>query len=169
MAAFAVLGALAALVLPNAGPTSELAWLAVGVAALLVAVGIVAASPAPVHAAVAVLGVIFLARHDLRLLLAPLYGAGLLVMEDLAIQTIELRGVERIALDAIGARTAARLTAVAAGAGVSAVAALAVTAAPGRSVALTALGGIAAVAAFAGIAYLPRRRYRDPSDGGPTA
>jgi hypothetical protein len=128
-----------------------------------------AGSPGPVHVAVALLGAIFLARHDMRLLLAPLYGAGLLVMEDLAIQTIQVRGVERIAADAIGARTAAGLAAAACGACASAVAALALNVAPGRSVAFTALGGAAAVAAFAAVAYLARRRYRDRSDSEPTA
>jgi hypothetical protein len=122
-----------------------------------------------VHVAVALLGAIFLARHDMRLLLAPLYGAGLLVMEDLAIQTIQVRGVERIAADAIGARTAAGLAAAACGACASAVAALALNVAPGRSLAFTALGGAATVAAFAAVAYLARRRYRDRSDSEPTA
>ena len=168
MAAFAVLAGLSALVIPDGGGRTELAWAAVVTAALLLATGMAAGSPAPVHAAVAVLGAIFLARHDMRLLLAPLYGAGLLVMEDLAIQVIESRGLERVALDAIGARIAARLAAATAGACAAAAAALAVTEAPGRSVALTALGGVALVSAFARVSYLARRRDREPSDGEPT-
>ena len=163
-----VLAGLSALVVPDAGSAAELAWLAIAVAALLLAAGMLAGSPGPVHVAVALLGAMFLARHDMRLLLAPLYGAGLLVMEDLAIQTIDLKDVERTAVDAIGARTAASVTAAAAGAGVSVVGALAVTVAPGRSVAFTALGAVAAVVAFAGVAYLARRRYRDPAHGEPT-
>jgi len=63
-------------VVPDAGPATELAWPAIGAAALLLAAGMVAASPAPAHAAVALLGAIFLARHGTRLLLAPPYGAG---------------------------------------------------------------------------------------------
>jgi hypothetical protein len=155
-------------VVPHAGAANELAWLATGAAALLLAAGMLAGSPSPVHAAVALLGAMFLARHGMRLLLAPPYGAGLLVMEDLAIQMIELRGVERIAADAVGARSAAAVTAAAAGACVSTGAALAVSVAPGRSVALTALGGVAAVVAFAGIAYLARSRYGSPAADEPS-
>ena len=111
------------------------------------------------HAAIALLGAIFLLRHDTRLLLAPPYGAGLLLIDDLAAQTIELRGVSQIGRAVIGARTAAALAVAAIGACASAVAALAVTAAPGRSVAVTALGALAAVAAFAAIVRPARRRY----------
>jgi hypothetical protein len=154
-----LLAALAALVLADAGTASPLAWLGAGVAVLLMAIGVVFGSSGAVHAAVAVLGVMFLLRHDTRLLLAPVYGAGLLVMEDLAIQAIDLRGVSAAALDVIGARTAGVLAVATIGAAASAVAALAVTAAPGRSVGITALGALAAVAAVAVIAWLARRRY----------
>ena len=143
----------------DAGAASQLAWLGVGTAALLVAVGMVAQSPAPVHAAVAVLGVIFLARHDTRLLLAPLYGAGLLLIDDLAIRTMELDGVEEIAPEALAARLGATLAVAAIGACLSAAAALAVTAAVPRSVQLTAVGALAAVAAFVAIVLLVRRRF----------
>ena len=153
-----LLAALAALVLADAGAASRLAWLGAGVAALSLIVGLLVGSTAAVHTAVAVLGVIFLVRHDTRLLLAPVYGAGLLLMEDLAVQTIELRGAATVALDVIGARTAAVLAVATIGACASAAAALAVTAAPGRSVGLTALGALAAVAAVAAIARLARRR-----------
>jgi hypothetical protein len=107
LAAFAVLAGLAALVVRHAGSAAELAWPAIGVAALLLAAGMVAASPGPVRGAVALVGAIFLVRHDMRLLLAPPYGGGPLVMAGLATRTIELRDVERIAADAIGARIAA--------------------------------------------------------------
>jgi len=146
-------------VITDAGAASQLAWLGVGTAALLVAVGMVAQSPAPVHAAVAVLGVIFLARHDTRLLLAPLYGAGLLLIDDLAIRTMELDGVEEIAPEALAARLGATLAVAAIGACLSAAAALAVTAAVPRSVQLTAVGALAAVAAFVAIVLLVRRRF----------
>ena len=148
--------------IPDAGAATGLVLLVAVLAALLLAAGMAATSPGSVHAAVALAGAIFLARHDVRLLLAPPYGAGLLIMEDLAIQMIELRGVELIAVDQIGARTAARLVAAVVGASVSAAAALAVTVAPGRSVTLTALGSIGAAGAFAGLAYLARRRFRSP-------
>ncbi len=145
--------------IPDAGAARQLAWLGAATAALLLAAGMVAQSPAPVHAAVAVLGAIFLLRHDTRLLLAPPYGAGLLLMDDLAIRTMELSGVGRIAPEVIVARVAATLTVAAIGACASAVAALAVTAAPSRSVALTAVGALAAVAAFLVIVRLARRQF----------
>ena len=128
--------ALATLVIADAGAASQLAWLGAGTAALLLVVGIAAQSPTPVHAAVAVLGLIFLLRHDSRLLLAPPYGAGLLLTDDLSIRTIELGGVGQIAPDVIVARVGATLAVAAIGAGLSAVAALAVTAALPRTVAL---------------------------------
>ena len=154
-----LLVALAALVIADAGAASQLGWLGAGTAAALLAAGMVAESPAPVHAAVAVLGAIFLLRLDSRLLLAPPYGAGLLLMDDLAIRTMELSGVGQIAPEVIVARVGATMAVAAIGACVSAVAALAVTAALPRSVALTAVGALAAVAAFAAIVRLARRRF----------
>lgn len=151
--------ALAALVIAEAGAASQLAWLGAGTAALLVATGMVAQSPAPVHAAVAVLGVMFLLRHDTRLLLAPLYGAGLLLMDDLAIRTMELSGVGEIAPDVIIARFGATMAVGAIGACLSALGALAVTAAVPRSVVLTAVGALVAFAAFVAIVVLVRRRF----------
>ncbi|HTU85316.1 MAG TPA: hypothetical protein VMF57_07050 [Solirubrobacteraceae bacterium] len=160
VAALMILVGLVALVVTDAGSASELAWLGAGTAAALLAAGMAAGSPGPVHAAVLLLGAIFLARHDLRLLLAPLYGAGLLQLEALATRTIELRGVALIAPEAIWSRTAATLLVAAVGACVAAAAALVVTVGPGRSVALTAAGAIAAVGAFAAIARFARGRYR---------
>ncbi|HTP21286.1 MAG TPA: hypothetical protein VMJ65_16905 [Solirubrobacteraceae bacterium] len=154
-----LLAGLAVLVIGDAGAASQLAWLGAGTAALLVTAGMVAQSPAPVHAAVAVLGVLFLLRHDARLLLAPAYGAGLLVMDDLAIRTMELSGVGQIATGAIMARITATLAVAALGACVSAVAALAVTAAVPRTLAVTAVGVLAVVAAFVGLVILARRRF----------
>lgn len=145
--------------LVDASGASQLAWLGAAVALVSLAVGMALGSPAAVHVAVAALGGIFLLRHDTRLLLAPVYGAGLLLMEDLAIQTIDLRGVGVVTLEALGARTASALAIAAIGACASAAAALAVAAAPRRSVGVTALGALAAVAAVAVIAWLARRRY----------
>ena len=158
-----VLVALAALVIADAGTASQLAWLGAGTAALLLAVGMAAESPAPVHVAAAVLGVTFLARHDARLLLAPPYGAGLLLMDDLAIRTMELSGVGQIAPEAIAARVGATIAVAAIGACLSAVAALAVAAGPPRTVALTAVGALATVAAFVAIVLLVRGRFGPPA------
>jgi len=159
LAAAALLLALTALVITDAGSGRSFAWLGAGTAALLLAIGIVAQSPSPLHAAVALLAAIFLLRRDTRLLLAPAYGAGLLLMDDLAIRAMELRGVGQITTDLVGVRAAAALSVAALGGVVSAVAALALTVAPTRSVGLTALGAVAAVVSVAAIARLARRHY----------
>jgi hypothetical protein len=159
LAASVLLVSLAAIAIADAGSTSQLAWLGAGLAALLLLGGVIGGSFTAVHAAIALLGAIFLLRQDTRLLLAPAYGAGLLLIEDLAAQTIELSGVSQIGLGVIGARTGAAVVLAAIGACASAAAALAVTAAPGRSVAVTALGALAAVAALAAIVGPTRRRY----------
>jgi hypothetical protein len=146
------------------GSASQLAWLGAGVAALLLAVGLVAGSFSAVHASIALLGTVFLLRHGARLLLAPPYGAGLLLVEDLAAQTIELSGVSQIGRSAIGARTGAVLALAAVGACASAVAALALTLAPGRSVAMTAVAAAAVVAAFVAIVRSARRHFGEPGE-----
>lgn len=143
----------------DAGAAGELAWVGGALAAVLLAAGLVVGSPTLVHAAIALLGTIFLLRHDARLLLAAPYGVGLLLIDDLADQAIELRGVSRIGPAVIGARAAAALVAAAIGGCVAAATALAVTAAPGRSVAVTALGAVAVVSAFAAIVRSARRGY----------
>ncbi len=119
------------------------------------------------HAAVALLGAIFLLRRDMRLLLAPPYGAGLLLIEDLAVQAIELREVARVTSEVIAARTGASLLAAAVGACAAGAAALSVRVAPARSVGLTAVGAFVAVAAFAAIVHLARRRYGSTAAGEP--
>ena len=146
----------------DAGSASRFAWLGAAASAVLLVVGIARGSPGLVHAAVALLGAIFLLRTSARLLVAPLYGAGLLLIEDLAIQAVDLRSVRWIAAEAVGTRTAATVLVVAVGACGAAVAAAAVTVAPGRSVGLTALAAVVAVLAFAAIVRLARRRY--PTD-----
>ena len=103
------------------------------------------------------------------MLLAPLYGAGLLVMGDLAIRTMELSGVGQISAGVIVARVGATLAMAAIGACLSAVAALAVTAAVPHSVALTAVGALAAVAALVAIVLLARRRFGHSAAEPPSA
>jgi uncharacterized membrane protein YadS len=150
---------LSALVVPDAASSSQLAWLGAGAAAGLLVVGIAGGSPGLVHVAVALLGAIFLLRQHTRLLVAPLYGAGLLLIEDLAIQAIDLREVSWIAAETIGVRTTATLLVAAGGACGAAAVAAAVTVAPGRSVGLTALAAVVAVLAFAAIVRFARGRY----------
>ena len=127
---------------------------------MLLAIGVAAGSDAPVHAAVAVLGTMLLLRHDLRLVLAPLYGAGLLIVDELGARSIELLAVTRLGDGVIGARLVAVVAVAAMGAAAAAGAAIAVTIAPDhRSVALTGIGAIAVAAVCGTIAHIARRRF----------
>ena len=142
----------------DAGASSGLAWAATVLAAVLLVSGIATRSSVPVHVAVAVLGVTLLLRDDARLVLAPLYGAGLLLAAELGTRSIELAGVARVGTGVIGPRLGATVALAAVGACAAALVALAVTAAPGRSLALTAVGAIAAMATCGAVARIARRR-----------
>jgi hypothetical protein len=146
--------------LPDAGSGSEFAWVGAGAAAVLLAGGIAGGWPGLVHAAVALLSAIFLLRQHTRLLVAPLYAAGLLMIEGLGGQAVDLRAVSWVAADAVGARTLTTLLAAAVGACCAAAVALTVTVAPGRSVGLTALAAVTAVLVFAAIVRVAQRRYK---------
>lgn len=149
-----------ALVATDASSSAPLAWYGAGLAVLLLAAGLLAASSTPVQCSVALLGTLLLLRHDERLMLAPLYGACLLLVSELAQRSLELHGPQRIGPDVVGSRLAAVLVLAAIGACAAAAAAIAVTIAPARSVQLTALGTIAVVGAFAAIVLLARRVHR---------
>jgi len=161
---------LGAVVAANAGPNIELAWVGVGAAGFLVALGCGLRSTVPLHLGVAVLAALLLLRQDDRLLLAPLYGSGLVLVDELAWRSVELAVVERIGPEVIRARMAAVGAVVGVGACAATGAALAVTAGPGRSVALTAVGALAVAAVFAGIGGYARRRFgRLAADPPPTS
>jgi hypothetical protein len=131
----------------------------------ILTIGVVVASPASVQSAVALLAAVLLLRHHERLLLAPLYGACLLMVGELAQRSFELRGSERLGPGVIGTRVGAALLLAALGAGAGALAAIAVTIAPARSVGITAVGTAAVVAAFALIVVLARSQIAsDPSN-----
>ena len=93
----------------DAGASRPLAWVGTGAAAFLVTLGPGFRSPTPVHCGVALLGAMLLLRQDARLMLAPLYGAGLLLVEELAWRSIELRDIEAIGPGVITARVTAVL------------------------------------------------------------
>ncbi len=124
---------------------------------LLIAAGLLAGWSSASQWSAALLGALLLARHQDRLLLAPLYGTGLLLVVELAQRSMELRGHDRLGPGVTTSRLAAILVAAALGLCAAALAALAVTVAAPRSVALTALATIAALSAFAAIAMLARR------------
>ncbi len=109
------------------------------------------------HCGVAVLGAMLLLRHSDRLLLAPLYGAGLLLVAELGARTIELRGVSLVGPRSIGTRLGAVVSVAAVGVCGAAVVAIAVTGAPGRSLVLTAAGAIAVGAVCGALALAARR------------
>jgi len=159
-----MLGALSA---GDAGASSKLAWLGAGAAGLLVALGSAVRSPTPVHCAVGLLGALLLARQDSRLLLAPLHGAGLLLVEELANRSTELAGLSMIAPGVLSARAAAVLALTGAGACAAAGVALVVAAAPGRSVVVTAVATITVAAAFGAITRQARRRFPATDPGAP--
>lgn len=132
-----------------------------GVAVGILAVGLVLASSATVQLSLALLGALLLLRHQDRLLLAPLYGACLLVAGELAQRSLELRGQQRIGSGVVGLRLTAVLLLAALGACAAALCAMAVTIAPSRSVGFTAVGTLAVTAAFALVLLISRRRARD--------
>jgi len=111
-----------------------------------------------VQCGVAVLGAILLLRHSDRLLLAPVYGGVLLLVAELAVRSIELRGVGLVDPRAIATRLGAVVAVTGVGVCGAACAALAATGAPGRSLSVTAAGAIAAAAVCAAIALAARRR-----------
>ena len=159
LAALTLTVGLGALAGADAGTTDGLAWLGTGLAALVLIVGLAAGFPTAVHCAVALLAATFLLRQHTRLLLAPLYGLGLLLVEDLAMRSIELTAVKRVSRGVLAARLSAVLAIGALGACAAGAAAIAVTVGPGRSVIVTALGAIAALVTFGAITRFARRRH----------
>lgn len=127
---------------------------------LLVALAVAIGSAAPIPWSLALLAVVFLLHGHDSLVLAPIYGAGLLLVGEVAQASIDLRGVGCLTPGWIASRLAAILALSALGAGAGAVVAAAATIGAARSVALTAAGAIAAVMAVGTIALLARRGHR---------
>jgi hypothetical protein len=136
---------------------------------LLVALALALGSSAPIPWSLALLATLFLLGEHDSLVLAPIYGAGLLLVGELAQCSSELRGVKWLTLRWIASRLAASLALAALGAGAGAVTAAAATIAAARSVALTAAGALATVVAVGTIALLARRRDRALPDRVSTA
>lgn len=153
----AIEAALSLLVINDPGSASWLAWYAAVGAVALLAIGLAGGWETPLHASLALLGLALLARANERLALAPIYGAALLAVSELARTCGELRPIGWVSPAAV--RT--RLLTVAASAGfggcAAAVVALAVTGAPARSVAVSTAATIAAAAAFAAVVASARR------------
>jgi hypothetical protein len=153
------------LVILDATPaTTGLVAVAAGIALGLLAVSLASAWEPMLHMSLAVLGLILLARADGRLILAPLYGAGLLAVSEVARTCQELRRVQYVGPAVI----AARLTTAAASAGLggcaAALVAVSVTAAPARSVSLSVAATVAVGVAYAGIVTIARRGQPGQAD-----
>lgn len=148
---------------PGAGAAAGPAWYGTAVSVVILTAGLVLGSSSAVQVSVAALAALLL-RHDEQLVLAPLYGGCLLLVGELAQRSLELRGVERIGPGVIGARLATVLVFAALGACGAAMAAIAVTIAPARSVGFTALGTLAILAAFAAIVLLARHHHQENRD-----
>jgi hypothetical protein len=145
--------ALAMLVLGDAGSASGLVWYGAGLAVALLATSLAGGWDAPLHVSVAILGLILLARADQRLTLAPIYGAALLTVSELARTCHELGPLDSVTPAAIRAR----LLTVAASAGLGACAA---------AVAISAAATLAVAVMYAGIVALARRGRFTAGDGG---
>ena len=148
---------LGAFVATDAGANVPLAWYGTAVSILILTLGLAADSIWAVQLSIALLGALLLLRHEDRLVLAPVYGAGVLLVGELAQRSLELRGQGRLGPGVIASRLAACLVLAGLGACGAAVAAIAVTIAPARTVAFTAVGTIAALVAFGAIVVLARR------------
>jgi hypothetical protein len=161
---------LGALVATDAGASTELALVGTAVSELTLALAFVAGSSGSIQWSLGLLAILFLLRHEDRIALAPIYGAGLLLVGELAQRAIDLRGVQRISSGVIRARLAAVIVLAALGACGGAIATIAVRIAPVRSVGFTAIGTIAALATVAAITRLSRRRVAGgegtPDSGG---
>jgi hypothetical protein len=155
---------LGALIAAGAVTSASLAWSGTAVAVLLVALALAVGCAAPIPWSLALLGVVFLLDGGHSLVLAPIYGAGLLVVGELAQCSIDLRRVTWMTPGWVASRLAAILALAALGAGAGALAAAAATVAAARSATLTAAGGVAAVTALGTITLLARRGHRVPAD-----
>jgi hypothetical protein len=156
---------LGALVATDARGAAGVAWDGTAVAIVILIVGLLTASVVAVQSSIALLAALLVLRHQDRLLVAPLYGACLLVVGELAQRAFELRGQARIGPGAIWLRLGAVLLLAAVGACAAALAAIAVTIAPSRSIGFTAAGAAAVLAAFALVVVIARQRSpENPGD-----
>jgi hypothetical protein len=129
--------------------------------ATILGVGLLARSSGAIQCSLVVIVALLLLRRDYRLLLAPLYGACLLMAGELAQRSIELRRQTRVERGVVGSRLMAVAVLAAVGGCAGALAAIAVTIAPDRSTVLSAAATIAVLAALATIVLLARARRRE--------
>lgn len=160
MIALVLAGVLGAFVAADTGDAGGLAVTLAALSEVCLLTGVVAAWSPAVVAALALLAAAFLLRHGDSLVLAPLFGAGLLLVGELAQQSVELWGVSLIERDLVATRAAHVLGIAALGAAAGAAATIAVRFAPSHAVGVTAIGAVAVVGAVAAVAWLARHAAR---------
>jgi hypothetical protein len=165
---------LALLVILDARFASGLVGVGAGLAVVLLALSLASDLEAALHASLAVLALLLLARANERLILAPLYGAALLAVSELARTSRELRYLQWVDPAVIAARVATAVASASLGGCAAALVAVAAAGGLARSVGLS-VGAILAVGlAYAGIvaaarrgqpvaADLGRRQHRQPA------
>lgn len=156
MAALALIAGLTTMVATDAGAASSLAWCDVGLTVAVLGVSLVVRSEAALVASLGVAGLGLLLRVDDRLVLAPVYGALLLVTAELARTCQELGSVEGVAPRVIRARLMAAGGWAGLGACAATVVSLAATAGPPRSAATSLAATTAIAAAFATVVVIAR-------------
>ena len=157
MTAVSLAGALAAIVGVDAGRAAGLALTLAALSELCLVLALVSGWSPGLLTAVALLAAEFLLRHGDSLALAPLFGGGLLLVSELAQQSIELRGVRRLEDGVVTSRVAHVLAIAALGAAAGAVATIGIRYAPSHSVGVIAVGAVAVVGAVAAVSWLARQ------------
>ncbi len=160
MTAVGLAGALTALVAVDAGDALGLALTLAGLSELGLVLAVATGWSPGVPAALALLAAAFLLRRNDTLALAPLFGGGLLLVGELAQQSVELRGVVRVERGVVTTRVARVLGIGALGAAAGAAATIAVRFAPSHAVGVTAVGALAIVGAVAAVSRLARHADR---------
>lgn len=148
---------LALLVVIDASSAAGLVWYGAAMAVGLGAMSLASGSPSLLHASLGVLGLLLLARADDRLVLAPVYGAGVLAVSELARTCHELSGVDRVDPDALRGRLLTVAVAVGLGACAASLLSVVATAGPRRSVVSSVAATVAVAAVYVGIVALARR------------
>jgi hypothetical protein len=157
LAAIVLAAGLGVLDATDARAASGLAWYGALVSVVILAAALAAGTSAGIQLSLVPLAALLLLRHHDRLLLAPIYGACLLLVSELGQRSIELRGQARLGPQVVSRRLLTVLTVAAVGACAAALTVLAVAIAPAPAVGLTAVGAVAIVAAVGMITRLARR------------
>jgi hypothetical protein len=156
--------ALALVVVAGAGSAVGLVWYGAGIAVALATISLASGAKPPLHASLAVLGLLILARADDRLVLAPVYGASLLAVSELARICHELSGVDHVEPHALRARLLTVAVAAGLGACAASLVSVAVSSGPRRSVVTSVAATVAVAAVYGGIVVLGGRVRRSVDD-----